>query len=196
MHGKRSAGTKGVVVEAISVVVSAVRVIKVVMSVVKSVTAELSTVVVASSSVAKEVSIVVSAVVRAIVESIVVKGTDVSSIVTEDVSARVCTEVSEVMRVVSDTDNSVELDLGRHAPALTARREMRATKPVMKFNATILTSVMIMELIEVLLSSRRAKKQQIYWRYGLGRFSSLIILWILLSVNKFVGYLVSLLAWS
>jgi hypothetical protein len=75
----------------------------------------------------------------------VVKGTDVSSIVTEDVSARVCTKVSEAMRVVSDTGNSVELGLGRHAPALTARREMRATKPMMKFDETILTSVMIME---------------------------------------------------
>jgi hypothetical protein len=160
VHGKRSAGTKGVAVEAASVVVSAVRVIKVVMSVVKSVTAELSTVVVASSSVAKEVSIVVSAVVRAIVESTVVKGTDVSSIVTEDVSARVCNEVSEAMRVVSDTGNSVELGLGRHAPALTARRETRATKPMMKFGETIFNECDDYGINEILQGSGGAKKQQ------------------------------------
>jgi hypothetical protein len=134
-----------VAVEATSVVVSAVRVINVVMSIVESVTAELFTVVVTSSSVAKVVSIIVSAVVRAIVEPTVVKRTDVSSTMMEDVSARVCDEVSEVVRVVSDIGSSVELGLGRHAPALTARSEIRATKPVIKLGETILASMMIME---------------------------------------------------
>jgi hypothetical protein len=174
-HGKRSAGTKGVAVEATSVVVSAVRVIKVVMSIVESVTAELSTMVVISSSVAKEVSIIVSAVVREIVESTVVKGADVSSIVTEDVSTTVWTEVSEVMRVVSDRGSSVELGLGRHAPALTARREIRTTKLVMKLGETILTSVMTMELLEILRRSGIENKQHrslIYTR-DMGRTDSL-----------------------
>jgi hypothetical protein len=109
-QGKRWAGTKDDVVAADSlVVVSAGRVMNEVMSVVKSRFCVVSSVVVKSSSVTKDVSTDVSADVSEIVVSRVV----VSWAVTEDVSVSmdVWNEVSLVVTVVSVP--TAELGLGQ-----------------------------------------------------------------------------------
>lgn len=113
---------------------------KEVMSVVKSRSCVLSRVVVRSSSVTKDVSTDVSTDVNEKVVSRVV----VSWAVTEDVSVSmdVWNEVSAVVRVMSVPDTIAVLDLGRHAPALTAWKEARAMKPVKSLDETIITNVM------------------------------------------------------
>jgi hypothetical protein len=138
-------------------VVSAVRVTKDVISVVKSRFCVVSRVVVRSPSVTKDVSTDVSADVSEMAVSKVV----VSSAVIEDVSVSidVWNEVSAVVSVVSIPERTVELGLGRHAPALTAWTEARAIKPASSLDETIVTNVMMCKKSDKFASTRNPNKQ-------------------------------------